>query len=159
MAKIKQYKEIFLVIVLIIIDQLIKINIKQDVVLIEGVLKLTYVENTGGAFGTFSSNTILIIISNIIIIAMLIRFRIMQKEQMSTLTKISVALIIAGGTSNLLDRIIRGFVIDYIDFSELIKFPVFNFADIMLTMGWILFIIGSILILKKNDKNYLRENK
>lgn len=47
-------------------------------------------------------------------------------------------MVLAGGFSNLIDRIFRGFVVDFIDISELINFPNFNFADIFIVLGWIL---------------------
>ena len=47
-------------------------------------------------------------------------------------------MVLAGGFGNLIDRIFRGFVVDFIDVSELINFPNFNFADIFIVLGWIL---------------------
>ena len=62
---------------------------------------------------------------------------------------IGLLFFIAGGISNLIDRVFRGFVVDYIDFTQIIDFPVFNLADIVLVVGWILLIIG---ILKDINK-------
>ena len=62
---------------------------------------------------------------------------------------IGLLFLIAGGISNLIDRVFRGFVVDYIDFTQIIDFPVFNLADIVLVVGWILLIIG---ILKDINK-------
>ena len=47
-------------------------------------------------------------------------------------------MVLAGGFSNLIDRIFKGFVVDFIDVSELINFPNFNLADIFIVLGWIL---------------------
>ena len=70
-----------------------------------------------------------------------------KKEEISKAILVSLHLIIAGGISNLIDRIIRGYVIDYIDISQLIKYPVFNLADMLIVIGCI---IIAICIIKDN---------
>ena len=62
----------------------------------------------------------------------------MQANQIDRKTGIALAMVLAGGFGNLIDRIFRGFVVDFIDVSELINFPNFNFADIFIVLGWIL---------------------
>lgn len=135
------------IILLIIIDQIIKIfitnNLKnENVIIIENFLKLNYTENTGIAFGMQSNNLISIIITNTIIIAIIVRFLIKQFHNMNASTKIAISMIIAGGLSNLIDRIVRGKVIDYIDVSSFINFPIFNIADCFVVIGFIIFVIN-----------------
>ena len=137
---------------LIILDQVSKIFLAKDITIIEGIIKFTYTENTGGAFGIFSSSTIAIIIFNIIILFMVARFLILQKERMNNLTIIALTLILGGGLGNLIDRIFRGYVVDFIDITDLFQFPIFNFADIILTIGWVLLVIGVILTTIKNKE-------
>ena len=60
---------------------------------------------------------------------MLIRFILLKKDKLNVQTLISISAVIAGGIGNLIDRIFRGYVIDYIDINPLIKYPVFNIAD------------------------------
>lgn len=158
MKLIKKYVYIFPIIGLIILDQLLKIFIPKDMNVIDGILKFTYVENTGGAFGIFSSSTFTIILFNIIVLVMIARFMVIQQERMTKLSKIGVILVLSGGFSNLIDRIIRGYVVDFIDITQVIKFPIFNFADIMLTIGWICLIIGIILFMKENKEIYVKDN-
>lgn len=140
---------IILTIILIIIDQIIKLNVfnklyNSSISVINGVLSLTYIQNTGGAYGVGTGNIVSFIIVNIIVIGLIIRFLILKNNQISNSIRIGLFMIIAGGLSNLIDRIYRGFVIDYIDFSKLIKFPIFNFADVCIVIGCIILIISII---------------
>lgn len=151
----KQIKEkivIIFIIIFIIIDQVSKIYLAKDMMLIEGVIKFSSVHNTGGAFGIFNTNTITIILLNIIVLALMIRFIILKKEYMGKMVYLGLIFIIAGGISNLIDRIFRGYVVDFIDLTQIINFPVFNFADIILVSGWILLILGIAKDLKGNKK-------
>lgn len=141
----KKYIWIFLLIILIIIiDQIIKQFVylnNSDINLINNILKFKYVENSGIAFG-ISSNLLGVIISDIIVLGILLRYMIVQFEQMNKITKFSISIILAGGFSNLIDRIIRGKVVDYIDISQIIsRFPVLNLADICIVVGFVIFVI------------------
>jgi signal peptidase II len=59
---------------------------------------------------------------------------ITKKEVLTKFMRIAFTMIIAGGIGNILDRIFRGYVIDYIDVNKLIAYPVFNFADILVVV-------------------------
>lgn len=113
-------------------------------------MKLTYVQNTGGAFGIGSSSTVYLIIINIIVLIMVGRFLISQYKKMGIVSKNALCLILAGGISNLYDRIIKGFVIDYINISDFFKFAVFNLADIFVVVGWTILVIYTIIYAIKN---------
>lgn len=139
--KKKEIIVICIIILIILVDQITKMVFTQDRTIIEGVLNFTYTENYGGAFGIFGSSTMSIIILNIILLYMIIRFMILQRERMDKKMIISLTLIVSGGVSNLLDRIFRGFVVDFIDINPIFSFPMFNIADIVLVIGWILLII------------------
>ena len=65
----------------------------------------------------------------------------------------SIGLIIAGGTGNLIDRIFRNFVVDYLDISPWFHFPVFNFADCCVVVGTILLMIYLLFFEDKEKKN------
>lgn len=104
--------------------------------LIDDFLHLTYVENRGAAFSLLSgSGTFLIVISAIVVVVML--FVLLSKKVTSKLLCCTLGLIIAGGLGNLIDRIFRGFVVDYIDL-RVINFAVFNFADCCVVIGTII---------------------
>ena len=143
---------LIMVICLIVLDQLIKfvvvINIyNSGITIFKGILNFTYVENTGGAFGLGNNNILIFIIINIAIIALITKHILTKKDEVDRFTLIGLGLVLSGGVSNLIDRIFRGFVIDYIDINPLIKYPMFNFADICIVIGCILVIIN--LIRKK----------
>lgn len=145
--EIKKYGWIILLIIaLIIVDQGIKIFIQQKMegqekLLIEGVLKISYIKNEGIAFSV-EQDSLTSIITDILILAMVLRFMVVQRDKMYKITQISLSLIMAGGIGNLIDRIFKGGVIDFIDVSLLIpNFPIFNLADIFLIVGFIVFAI------------------
>ena len=96
---------------------------------------MTYIENTGGAFGIGNNSTIMFIIVNIIVIMLVTKFITLKNNELSAYMLIGLGLILAGGIGNLIDRVFRGFVVDYIDFNPLIKYPVFNIADICVVIG------------------------
>lgn len=60
------------------------------------------------------------------------------------MVKISLIMVISGGVSNLIDRLVRGNVVDYIDINAIISYPVFNIADVFIVLG-VMLIIGYIL--------------
>tara|TARA_Y100000310_G_C20181566_1_gene578387 strand:+ start:230 stop:583 length:354 start_codon:yes stop_codon:yes gene_type:complete len=102
----------------------------QSIPLIKNILHLTYIQNTGAGFGILKgSNTILIFTSLIIIGAILFNFKKITKEKS---INIPIALILGGAIGNLIDRILVGHVIDFMDFRI---WPAFNVADSAITIG------------------------
>ena len=99
----------------------------------QDVLHLTYVQNEGAAFGIFSNQRwIFMVFSTVAIVGLSIYlFRFSPKKPM---IRIPIAMIIGGGIGNMIDRILLGYVIDFIDFT-LIDFAVFNVADSFVTIG------------------------
>lgn len=153
-------KNIILIISLVLIDQIIKMLVVQfiaptsGITLINGVLSLTYLENKGAAFGLWNSRWLLIGV-NIVIIFVIIKLLRSKTYDFTKQMKTAYSLILAGGITNLIDRLFRGFVIDYIDINELFYYPVFNLADICIIVG-ILIVVVTIVIktLQKQEQNY-----
>ena len=149
-----------LIAVLSAVDQIIKFFAERDLapisekVVIKGFLGWEYVQNTGAAFGSFSNNTaVLSVITGIIILIGIIAI-IAKKITNKFLLTVAV-MIISGGIGNLIDRIARGYVTDYIKVL-FIDFPVFNFADILVTCGsflLIIYLIRDIYNDRKKKKN------
>ena len=141
--RINKIKIIFYIVfvLIILIDQIAKLLIIQkNVIVIPNFLNLTYTQNTGVAFGILPNNLILIISANIVVLGLIIKFLRENKETMNYPVIISLMLILSGGVSNLIDRIFRGYVIDFIDIN-LFNFPVFNIADIFVTIGVLILIV------------------
>ena len=98
-----------------------------------GLFQFRYVENTGAAFSSFSENKfMLLFLSGGLLLAVL--FVLLTKKIDSKLVNVSLVLVSAGGLGNLIDRVLNGYVVDFIE-PLFIKFAVFNFADICITVG------------------------
>ena len=143
-----------MIICLISIDQIIKFTViknmyNSSIIILKGIINLTYVENTGGAFGIGENSTIIFIIENISVLTLLTLFIFSKKNQISIYELIGLGLILSGGIGNLFDRVFRGFVVDYIDFNPLIRYPVFNIADIYVVVGCMMIAINVVKERKK----------
>ncbi|ABM72205.1 putative lipoprotein signal peptidase [Prochlorococcus marinus str. MIT 9515] len=106
------------------------------------IFSLDYVKNFGAAFNLFSGNRIFLSLISIIITILLIYF-ILNKKNISNLELLSFSFILGGTLGNGIDRINKGYVIDYINLN-FINFPVFNIADISINIGLILIIYSFI---------------
>lgn len=143
-----QMKKIYRVCLLgVILDQFIKIivmsfmELNNSVSLIPNFFKLTYVTNTGAAWSIFSGGRIFLIIAAIIVLGLIYLFFIRNKY-LNHYEELYYGLITGGIIGNLLDRIFYGYVIDYLDFKIFgYNFPIFNLADILITVGAFIMII------------------
>lgn len=121
--------------------------------IIPNVFHLTYAENTGAAFSFFSNMQIFLIIMTLVFIGVLIYFLIkIPNIKENRVINISLAFIIGGAAGNLLDRLRLNFVVDFLDF-RMIKFAIFNFADMFVVCGSIILVIALF-----NNKNFLENN-
>ena len=131
--------------VLVAIDQIIKLLVIEhlepigSLPLIDGVVRLNYAENTGAAFGSFSAHTNILSIFTFVVIIIGFLYLFIKKRKVDV-EYVCISLIIAGGIGNLVDRVFRGFVVDYIE-PLFINFAIFNFADILVTCSSIVLII------------------
>lgn len=143
------FLKLSLLIVLIIIDQgskyLVekKLSINQSIKIITDKIKITSVRNKGAALGIFEGQRSLFIIISFVVLTVFSYLLIKETQMISSLTYI---FLISGTCGNLIDRIIRKEVIDFIDLTIFrYKLPIFNFADLFLAVGVILLIISDIL--------------
>ena len=151
--KLKMKKVYGLSFLWIIIDQTLKMFANKlliDITLINNFLYITKVKNYGVAFGLLD-NVKYIIIAISILILVFINNELMKEDK----TKINVIIysfVIGGLLGNLIDRIFRGYVVDYISVNIFgYGFPVFNFADILITIGFILYGISIVMKEKKDE--------
>lgn len=153
-------KNIILIISLVVVDQLIKLLVVKylqpvnSITLINGIIGLTYLENKGAAFGLWNSRFLLICL-NILIIFVVIKLLRSKTYEFTKQMKTAYSLILAGGITNLIDRLFRGFVIDYIDINQLFYYPVFNLADICIIVGVVIIMITVLIkTLQKQEQKY-----
>ncbi len=137
------------------LDQIIKISVVNNIKplgtvdVIPGVFKLSYVENRGVAFGMFQDNRwIFVVLTSLMIIAIILYMFI--KRPQGKLFYVLAGLIIGGGIGNLIDRILYGYVIDYLSLSFFP--PVCNFADYCITGGVIAFAVYIMIKSAKGKK-------
>ena len=135
---------------ILILDQFIKIVVRSHMDLLEEIkiipnfFSLYYVENKGAAFSILGSKTLLLIVISVVCIVILDRY-IAKEEKFTKLSICSLGLILGGIFGNLIDRIWYHSVTDYLSFSIAgYSFPVFNLADIAITLGVALFILAMI---------------
>lgn len=144
-------KNVYIIsLVLIIVDQFIKavVSFKMDVyeafTLIKGFLDINLVHNTGAAFSFLQGGRVIFIIVGILVV-ILATVYISNSEFVDDKKTLIYGLLLGGIIGNLIDRIIHGYVIDYISFIIVnYKFPVFNFADICIVLAVILAIVITI---------------
>ncbi len=151
------------VLLLVAVDQLSKYLVLTGLkpigtmTVIDGFLQFRYVENTGAAFSMMSNNTVFLsVITSLIMIAILVALftgKIKDKLQCAALI-----IVVAGGVGNLIDRIARGFVVDFIEFT-FVDYAVFNIADIFVTIGAVLLIISIIIELVRETKEKKEQAK
>lgn len=135
--------------VLIAVDQVAKSKVLELLrpigryEVIGDVFSLTYVENRGAAFGILQGQTqLLAIVTGAVLVALVV---FLLSGRMRGMALWALTLIFAGGAGNLIDRIYRGYVVDYLDFSALFGFPVFNFADCCVVVGTFLLLLSILL--------------
>ena len=147
--------------ILVAIDQIIKLLVIEhlkpigSLILIDGFIQLNYAENTGAAFGSFSGKTTFLSIFTLAIIILGLIYLFVKKRKVDV-EYICISLIISGGLGNLVDRIFRGYVVDYIE-PLFVDFAIFNFADILVTCSCIVLVIWLMYEIYRENKNEKRE--
>lgn len=134
----------------VVTDQIIKyfINLKIDMYKVVEVIKfgdtkifsLTHVRNSGAAWSIMSGKTWFLIVLPIVVCLFAVVYLYLNRNK-SKAELIAVSLFVGGGIGNLIDRIRIKEVIDYIRF-EPVNFPIFNFADICVVVGAVLFVFS-----------------
>ena len=116
-----------------------------------GIFNLIIVHNHGAAWGIFSGNQVGLVILSLVFLAIFIWFYVKDKKK-SWLLTVTFAFLCAGCLGNLYDRLVFGYVRDFIQFAFWQSFPVFNFADVFLAVGVVMFIIYLLIYAFKKEK-------
>lgn len=130
-----------IVLIIFFFDQLTKflaakiLLLNQSVPIIKSVLNFTLVHNRGAAFGILRNQLPLFILTSVVAIILICLNLKKNKPRRLTIYNFSLSLILAGALGNLVDRLIFGYVVDFIDFRI---WPVFNLADSAITVGAVL---------------------
>ena len=131
MVKKKSYSFFLTIFIIVLVDQLTKYLIKNQ------IIKINFITNTGSLFGLFKDSAGLLIWLSIVIIGVFL-YNIDKIQKSKIIVKIGSGLIVGGAIGNLIDRIFYKAVIDFIDLGF---WPSFNIADSAISIGIILLII------------------
>ena len=160
--------DIFVMITLLFFDRftkylaLTRLKGNPAVVLIDGVLELQYVKNTGMAFSLFQDKKIFILIMGFLVMGVILFFLFrVPEEKKFRIVHILLSALIAGALGNIIDRIRYDYVIDFISF-VLIHYPVFNVADCYIVVSAIILFILFMFVYKElicdsSDGSYAEE--
>ena len=106
-----------------------------------GLVQFRLAHNTGAAWGMFDDSTFALGVMSLLVCAALTAYLIATAKRANLVEVVGIALVVAGGLGNALDRFTLGYVVDFID-TTFIEFPTFNVADIGVTCGFVLFFVG-----------------
>jgi len=120
---------------------------------IPGIIQFSYTENSGAAFGFLKNRTLLLtVMTSVLILCML--YIIVSKRFSSRLVNTALILITAGGIGNLYDRIVNGYVVDYLEFTFM-NYAIFNFADALINIGAVLLFMSYFFVEKSGKEKRL----
>lgn len=131
---------------------------KEAIVLIPGCLQLQYLENRGAAFGILQNKQwVFWILTAVFLFIALLFYRKVPKNRHYLPLILTVDILVAGAIGNFIDRISQKYVVDFIYFS-LIDFPIFNVADIYVTLSVIALILLIFFHYKEEDFSFLKRS-
>ena len=152
---------LILITVFVVLDQISKLlavnglKNKPSIKIVEGVFELHYLENRGAAFGMLQGQKVFFVcITLVILVAIAYVFIKMPCEKKYNKLNIALVFIVSGAIGNLIDRVSYNYVIDFLYFS-LIDFPVFNVADIYVTLASAYFAILVLFVYKDSELGFL----
>lgn len=129
---------IVIIVGIMILDRVVKMYIAggmqvgESIPVIGEFFSITYIQNRGAAFSILEGHITLLLVVPAIVIAITIIFIILKHKRHKRSLMVALSLICGGGLGNVADRAVYGYVIDMLDFGS---FPVFNVADIAVTVG------------------------
>lgn len=152
----KKYLYFLLPIIYVALDHITKFLVIKNIpyhsyIKINDYFSIVNVSNSGVAFSMFQNNNLFFIALVSLVIIALIYFIYKNKKELTKLQTHSLLLILAGGIGNLIDRLFRGAVVDFIDvgYKAVYRWPAFNVADSCVCIGVTLFVISLLFFNKK----------
>lgn len=116
-----------------------------------GILQFRLVHNTGAAWSLFSNMTWLLGVVSLVVCAGMLYYALVWVKRPNWTLTCGAALVFAGGLGNAIDRFAQGYVVDFIE-ATFVDFPVFNVADIGVTCGFVLALVGAYRYLEWRDR-------
>jgi len=149
--------ELIIIVILLAADQiskyLVQLNLSPvgtTVPVIDGLVQLTNVHNTGAAWGMLEGYRWLFIPLTLIVAGLLIAVMIRFHKKLTVFSRITLALLFAGAIGNFIDRVLLSYVRDFVDITPLFQFPVFNVADSALSIGCVMLVIDALFLKEKS---------
>lgn len=137
----EKFKIILIAVISVILDQIVKYLIISKCTLykknpvIDGFFNITYVQNRGAAWGILNNNIILLVVITVLALGLICSF-IFKESNIKKLDIVLYGMLLGGIIGNFIDRIFRGYVIDFLDFIIFgYDFPIFNIADMLIVIS------------------------
>lgn len=145
-------------VILIGVDQatkylaLVKLKPISSMTMADGFLNLTFVENRGVAFGMFSGQRwFILLLTAVITVVLLYFYSKLPKTKEYKFVRMAMVLVFAGAIGNMIDRVFRGYVVDFFEFA-FVRFPVFNVADIFVVVGVFILAFLILFVIKEPEE-------
>lgn len=134
----KRIKYYLIIVGIIAADQILKymvsakMELNESIALIDGIIHITYIRNTGAAFSILQDQRWILVILPILVAVVGMIYLTRHARRGNALMLTSISMIIGGGIGNAIDRAVKGYVTDFLDFQI---WPIFNFADVCVCVG------------------------
>jgi signal peptidase II len=150
-------KYVNLILFLVLLDQFTKYLVRKNLILgqtvfVNSFFNISYITNTGIAFGMFKNANLFFAVFTVVFLVMFAVYFYKNKERLSIPLKTAFMLLIAGASGNLIDRLTNGHVIDFLEFH--IKnhyWPSFNVADSCISVGGVILFLSLVIFDKKEE--------
>ena len=147
---------------LLLIDQYTKfmavthLKDNADYIIAENIFRFQYLENRGAAFGMLPNQRMFFVFSSMVMLTIIVYVLVKTPSEKKYVPINALLITIAAGAiGNMIDRIKLGYVVDFLYF-EYINFPIFNVADICVSVGTALLVLFVLFYYKEEDLKFLK---